>query len=148
MLFTHTHTQASWLGQRIILLLSGFLLLFLSACEHTELLPDEESFGHLTGIENVQVVNGELHFTNPDTYFDDVQKILDMNEIALDEWEASIGFQSLRSVINVAQDAARALTSVDQIPAWKKKYRYVVTLEDSTVTERIIRNYYSNSQLF
>ena len=147
-LHTHTHTQASKLGQRILLLLSGFLLLFLSACEHTELLPDDESLGQPTGIENVQVVNGELHFTNPDTYFDDVQKILDMNEIELDEWEASIGFRSLRSVINEAHDANGELTSVDQIPAWKEKYRDVVTLEDSTVTEIIIRKYYSNSQLF
>lgn len=83
------------------------------------------------------MVNGELHFTNPDTYFDDVQQILDMNEIELNEWEASIGFRSLRSVINEAHDAAGELTSVDQIPAWKEKYQDVVKIEDSTVTDII-----------
>lgn len=134
---THTHRLS-----KIILFLSAFILLFIFACEHTELLPDDESLGQPTGIENVKVVNGELYFTNPDTYFDDVQKILDMNEIELDEWEASIGFQSLRSIINEAHDAAGALTSVDQIPAWKEKYRDVVTLEDSTVTEIIQDGYY------
>ena len=65
-----------------------------------------------------------------------------MNEIELNEWEASIGSRSLRSVINEANDAACELTSEDQVPAWKEKYQDVVKIEDSTDTAIIDLGYY------
>lgn len=117
--------------------------MFFSACERDELQPNDESLNlQFTDIENVRVVNGELHFTNPETYFDDVKKILKMNEIELNEWETSIGFRSLRSVINEAHDAAGELTSIDQISDWKEKYKDVVKIQDSTVTDIIDHPFY------
>ena len=136
---THTHTRRSG---RFILFLPALLLLFITSCEQSEIIQYDKTLDQPTGIKNVRVVNGELHFTNPDTYFDDVKRIFDMNEKELDEWESLIGFRSLRSIINDAHDAAGELTTADQIPAWKEKYRDVVSIEDSTVTAIIQDGYY------
>lgn len=117
--------------------LSFLLLFFLSACEQEELIPDDVAQIQSSGIENVQVVNGELHFTNPDTYREDLGKILKMNEIELNEWEKAIGFNSLRSVINEAHEEFGKLTSADQIPAWEERYGDVVEYRDNEVFDRI-----------
>src|SRR5690625_5832240 len=93
-------------------------------------------------LENVKVRNGELHITNPETYFDDVKKIMELNEIELDRWESDVGFKSMRSLINEANEAFGNLTSKDQIPAWQEKYKNVVSIQDSIIIPHVLGNFY------
>ncbi|WP_236977741.1 hypothetical protein [Membranihabitans maritimus] len=115
----------------------------MTGCENEKVSPTALSTDYKeTGIENVKLVEGRLHFTNPDTYFEDVEKIMSMNEQELNDWEASIGFTSMRAAANSAHKAFGKLTSKDQIPAWENEYKDVVTIKDGAVTDNVKLGYY------
>lgn len=116
--------------------------MLIGACEPVELENTTSPLSSDPSLENVIVRNGELHFTNPETYFDDVKKIMELNEIELDRWESDVGFKSMRSLINEANEAFGNLKSKDQIPAWQEKYKNVVSIQDSIIVPHVVGNFY------
>lgn len=85
----------------------------------------------------LSTTDGILKFDDFQIASNESAKILDMRESELDKWESSLGFKSLRTVINEANEEFGELESESDLLAWKEKYKDVVELRDSTVTELI-----------
>lgn len=85
----------------------------------------------------VEHSKGTLNFLDSEKFSEVVEEILEMRESELDKWEASIGFKSLRTVINEAHEDFGNLKTEAELNKWHEKYKDVVELKDSTVTEHI-----------
>src|SRR5690606_13871279 len=83
--------------------------------------------------EKFKVVDGELHFINPETYIQDLKSIIAMNEEELDQWEASLGFKSYRSWFNQSADEFFNLKSENEYEAWLEAYDDILFVKDSMV---------------
>lgn len=75
----------------------------------------------------------ELHFTNPETYTQDLKSILTMDEKELDQWETSIGFKSYRSWFNQSADEFFEIKSETEYQKWLEEYSDILYVQDSIV---------------
>lgn len=122
------------------------LVIMGTSCNKLSTNPDEKATGALAGFNSSQVLlkgatieldKGILNIQDTEKLSETFLEILNMRESDLDKWEASIGFKSLRTVVNEANYEFGELQNETQFAKWKEKYKDVVELRDSTVTELV-----------
>lgn len=122
-------------------------IFFLMSCEQSDfyqnrVLSEKQLLNSQEGLANVKVINGELHFENWETYSDDLNKILAMDEKELDYWEKSIGFKSYRSWFNRSAEEFFQLKSKTQYQKWLEDYKDILFMQDNTVTPILAEGIY------
>lgn len=80
---------------------------------------------------------GALHFTDTANFFSQLEKIMELSDVEFKEFEKSVGFKSLSTVLEEAYKAFDELETESDLQAWKDKYGDVVELRDSIVTPLI-----------
>ena len=72
-------------------------------------------------------------FNTPEQFFSTIDKIGEMSEEELDDWEATNNFKSYRSVLNDANNEWLAMTDLNQIPLFEEKYKDILTVENDGI---------------
>lgn len=92
---------------------------------------------------NARAIDGVLHFSDTSKYLDDLQSILSMSEGEFEIWEKRAGFQSMATLIIHAHEEFGKLQTESDLKNWKEKYKGIVELRDSVVTDLITDRLYT-----
>lgn len=106
--------------KNLILAVCGALAL--TACSKEELLTEPTTPQTKTA-EAVTVENGMLKFTDEAAIESTLSMLLQKDEASLAAWYDSVGFVSQEMAREAALEEFRAMTSLDEYPAFKAKYQ-------------------------
>lgn len=107
-------------NRNLILAVCGALAL--TACSKEELLTEPTTPQTKTA-EAVTVENGMLKFTDEAAVESTLSMLLQKDEAGLAAWYDSVGFVSQEMAREAALEEFRAMTSLDEYPAFKAKYQ-------------------------
>lgn len=119
------------------------ILITTISCDPSE-ITDTLVSEHSWEMKNVEVVNGELHFTNFETFKKSLHVIMKMDEEELDRWEESLGFKSYRTWFNQSADEFFELGTEEEYQKWLNKYSDILYVKDSVVHPILDHDIYKN----
>ena len=134
-------------------LLVAIATLFLVSCQGKEftdgLSPDSsitttKQMIELIALDSVEITpDGALNFLSPTAYFRNVKRLLNCSNTALDAWEQSVGFNSMRKKLNSI--LGEACTDKQQKAAIVLAYPALVEIGDKGELKPVIEaSFYRN----
>lgn len=136
-------------------LLVAIATLFLVSCQGKEftdgLNPDSSTtttkqMVELIALDSVEITSdGALNFLSPMAYFRNVKRLLNCSDTALDAWEQSVGFNSMRKKLNSILGEACTFTDKQQKAAIVLDYPALVEIGDKGELKPVIEaSFYRN----
>jgi hypothetical protein len=131
------------------LLLTISVVLFVTIGCQKELLPttneDENQEFKIPDIVMDSLVvteDGALKFLNPMSYFRILDTLFRWHDPVLDKWEETIGFTSMRKIVNQLIEESDTIRSLQGMSAFVDRYPHLLTLGESGIEPLIPAAFY------